>query len=160
MTLYDWYLVGRCAGVIIFALAGWLADRAARPRPKPRPYAGRVTLPPRTYTDCPRCGRDDVAVHTMSDGMCGRCAGIMRDARLYLSASRACVACGAEDGPFKNGLCMSCWDAGVPERHLWELSAYGRGDGYHYARRRSDDGVERHHDGEPCACPNASLYGS
>lgn len=40
----------------------------------------------------------------------------------------------------------------------WELSAYGRGDGFHYARRRSDDGVERHPDGQPCGCPNAAEY--
>jgi len=42
--------------------------------------------------------------------------------------------------------------------HLWEVTAYGRGDGFHYARRRSDDGVERHPDGKPCACPNAAEY--
>lgn len=40
----------------------------------------------------------------------------------------------------------------------WELSAYGRGDSFHYARRRSDDGMERHPDGRPCGCPNAAAY--
>lgn len=43
----------------------------------------------------------------------------------------------------------------------WELSAYGRsapGYGYHWARRRSDDGVERHFDSRPCQCPNAAAY--
>lgn len=62
------------------------------------------------------------------------------------------------------------------DRHLWELTAYGRlphGDG-HYARRRSDDKVRRHYDFRspeefgafmatgklaPCGCPNQMEYG-
>lgn len=42
----------------------------------------------------------------------------------------------------------------------WELNAYSRSetDAFHYARRRSDDGVERHPDGRPCGCPNAAAY--
>ena len=57
------------------------------------------------------------------------------------------------------------WLAGYRQRHphsadTWELTAYGYGPswGGHYARRRSDDGVERHADGQPCACPNAAAY--
>ena len=64
----------------------------------------------------------------------------------------------------ENGTCYLCpqqldngheQDAGA---HTWELTAYGRGNGFHYARRRSTDGVERHPDGQPCACPNAAEY--
>ena len=44
----------------------------------------------------------------------------------------------------------------------WELTAYGRlypGNG-HYARRRSDDKVERHYDKDaPCECPNRDEFG-
>jgi len=41
----------------------------------------------------------------------------------------------------------------------WELTAYERSDGFHYARRHWDDGVERHYDFTPCGCPNAAEYG-
>lgn len=59
-------------------------------------------------------------------------------------------------------------EAGEPaedpgEPWTWKQTAYGRWHNergwFHYARRRSDDGVERHYYGEPCECPNAAQYG-
>lgn len=42
---------------------------------------------------------------------------------------------------------------------LWEYSAYGQYQDFHYSRRRSDDRVERHPNNQPCKCPNAAEYG-
>jgi hypothetical protein len=40
----------------------------------------RLPEPGITWTDCRMCGRDNVAAHTMTDGLCARCTAIISEA--------------------------------------------------------------------------------
>lgn len=143
---------------------GWSWE-AARDRTTdlcPACYLAELDTP--TAYSCAACGRDDVAEHTMRDGMCARCRMVRKVAELdkpgfhYAHRAGSWLVDRHYDGEPCD--CPTVADP-HPDAHLWERTAYGRGHGFHYARVRSTDGMERHYDVDPpCECPNAAEYAS
>lgn len=107
MKTWEWFLIGRYGGLAVIMGASWLYSRKWIPhkhtgyvsmsghvwgcrRCGKKPETAQCELhgrymagtncpmcPPPGYARCYSCGRDDVAIHTMRDGICIRCWLIM-----------------------------------------------------------------------------------
>lgn len=175
LTSLFWWNAGKYGGILAILGISWLARQTWLPHR----HDGYVSMSG-YVRKCTRCGKLPEITDPVA---CSRCGDVRGGGNRPGTPRDLCPACyiaeldivtcprcgGVRSRPpsFKPAgglgyLCPACYIAEpdtAPMPHLWERTAYGRGDGFHYARIRTTDAVERHCDGEPCDCPNAAEYG-